>query len=76
MMPFSSGAHGCAVERDDGRLDAGQRQRGGARLDRQQPDAVRIAEHRTAGLGLPHVIDHRHAAAEHACSAASPTPAG
>ena len=24
-----------------------------------------IAEHRPAGLGLPHVIDHRHAAAEH-----------
>ena len=27
------------------------------RLDRQQLDAVRVAEDRAAGLGLPHVID-------------------
>ena len=27
-------------------------------------DAVRVAEDRAAGFRLPHVIDHRHAAAE------------
>ena len=37
---------------------------GGAGFDRQQAEAVRIAEDRAARLRLPHVIDDRDAAAE------------
>ena len=44
--------------------DAGQGDPGRARLDRQQADAVGVAEDGTAGLGLPHVVDDRHAVGE------------
>ncbi len=58
------GAAGLAVERDDGGIDAGERQGRGARFDWQQLDAVRVAEDRAAGFRLPHVVDDWHAAAE------------
>ena len=63
MIPFSPAGSGVPSGVDDLGLDARQRDARGARLDRQQRDAVRIAEHRTAGLGLPHVVDDRDAIA-------------
>ena len=42
----------------------GERDAARAGLDRQQRDAVRIADDRSAGLGLPVVIDDRDAVAE------------
>ena len=61
MIPFSPGAHGSPSGVTHRGVDARQRDRRRAGLDRQHAEAVRIAEHRAAGLGLPHVIDHRHA---------------
>ena len=44
---------------DDRRLDPGERHAAGPRLDGQLLDPVRIPDDRTAGLGLPVVVDHR-----------------
>ena len=76
MMPFSFGAHGSPSSVTTAASMPGSGMPAEPGLIGIMLDAVRVAEHRPAGLGLPHVIDHRHAAAEHACSAASPTPAG
>ncbi len=70
---FARGAR-RAIERDHGRVDAGQRDRRRSGLDRQHAETVRIAEHRTTGLGLPHVIDDRHASAEN--RVLQPVPCG
>ena len=60
-MPFLVRPARLAFHRHDGRVDARQRNRRRAGLDRQQVDAVGIAERRPAGFGLPHVIDDRDA---------------
>src|SRR5437899_6535351 len=53
-----------AILIDDRGLDPGERHPAGAWLDRERRDAVRVADHGTAGLGLPVVIDDRHAILE------------
>src|SRR5438876_243989 len=45
-------------------LDPGERHPAGAWLDRERRDAVGVTDHGTAGLGLPVVVDDRHAILE------------
>src|SRR5206468_1554950 len=62
--PLLAGLHLVAVAVDDRGLDARERNAAGAGLDRQERHAVRVADDRPAGLGLPVVIDDGDAIAE------------
>src|SRR5208337_3468468 len=48
----------CAVERHHLSINAWHGDRRGARLDGQHSQSIRIAKHRAAGFGLPHMIDY------------------
>ena len=56
-----AGAHLRALVAQDAHIVARYRHRARSRLDRQHAQPHRIAGDRPSGLGLPPVVDHRHA---------------